>query len=88
MTATNRSGILFSMALQGILHKNCQIPPHTIGEPHFLCYDGLEIGKISEGLPIPEIVEDPSPQVSVIKAQTHFAYSTSQSRMTCSSVHA
>lgn len=70
-------GILFSTAPQGILHENRQIPPHTVGEPHFLCHDGLEIGKISKGLPIAEIVEDPSPQVSVIKAQTHFAYDTS-----------
>lgn len=61
-------GILFSTALQGILHKNRQILLHIVGEPHFLCHDGLEIGKISEGLPIAEIVEGPSTQVSAMKA--------------------
>lgn len=48
-----------------------------MGEPHFLCHDDLEIGKIGEGLPIAEIVEGPSTQVSAMKAQTHFAYDTS-----------
>lgn len=74
MMGTNRSGYFILNALQGILLMNRQLPPHTVGEPHFLFHDGLKIGKINESLPIAEIVEGPSPQVSTIKAQTHFAY--------------